>query len=58
MILSVPFILLISAILCWIIGVIIQKTCVDGQGLPFAIIPMLLFYICGIILFIITLIKI
>lgn len=56
--LSTPFMMLISAIICWIIGKIIQSTCVDGQGLPFAIVPMLIFYAGAVVFIIITLIQI
>jgi hypothetical protein len=56
--LSKPFILLISAIICWIIGKVIQSTSVDGKGVPFAILPMLGFYAASVVLFLITLVAI
>ena len=56
--LSEPCLCLIAAICSWLIGLIIQKTSVDGKGLPFAIFPMLFFYLCTTVLLIITLIKI
>jgi hypothetical protein len=56
--LSTPCILLISAIVCWIIGKVIQSTSVDGKGVPFAILPMLGFYAASVVLFLITLVAI
>jgi hypothetical protein len=56
--LSKPFILLISALVCWLIGKIIQSTSVDGKGTPFAILPMLGFYAVSVILFLCTLVAV
>ena len=55
---SQPFIYLIATVVSWLIGLIIQKTSVDGKGTPFAILPMMFFYGMAFILLIVTLIKI
>lgn len=55
--LSKPFIFLILALTCWLIGKVIQSTSVDGKGTPFAILPMLGFYAASVVLFLCTFIA-